>query len=106
VNAHVVLYADHITKSIDLALSETKRRREMQLAFNKEHNIVPQTIIKPVREKEVDIKDVKHIPRVELPNLIIELEAAMKVAAENLDFEEAIRIRDQVNALKGRLGEV
>ena len=105
VNAHVVLYADTITRSIDVALSETKRRREMQLAYNKEHNIVPMTIIKPVREKEIDIKDVKHIPKVELPNLIIELEAAMKAAAENLDFEEAIRIRDQVNSLKKRLGE-
>jgi excinuclease ABC subunit B len=77
----------------------------MQLAYNMEHNIIPQTIIKPVREKEVDIKDVKHIPKVELPNLIIELEAAMKAAAENLDFEEAIRIRDQANSLKKRLGE-
>ncbi|HTY14527.1 MAG TPA: excinuclease ABC subunit UvrB [Methanoregulaceae archaeon] len=104
VNSHVVLYADTMTGSIQDALGETRRRREMQLAFNEEHHIVPATIIKPVREKEVDIRDVRHIPKTELPNLVIELEAAMKAAAENLDFEEAIRLRDQINAIKARMG--
>ena len=104
VNSHVVLYADTITGSIREALGETKRRREIQLAFNEKHHIVPATIIKPVREKEVDIRDVRHIPKTELPNLIIELEAGMRAAAENLDFEEAIRLRDQINAIKARLG--
>jgi excinuclease ABC subunit B len=104
VNSHVVLYADTMTGSIKEALGETRRRREMQLAFNKEHHIVPTTIVKPVREKEVDIRDVRHIPKTELPNLVIELEAGMKAAAENLDFEEAIRLRDQINAIRTRLG--
>jgi excinuclease ABC subunit B len=104
VNSYVVLYADIMTRSITEALGETKRRREMQLAFNEEHHIVPATIIKPVREKEVDIKDVRHIPKAELPNLVIELDASMKEAAENLDFEEAIRLRDQINAINARLG--
>ena len=106
VNSHVVLYADTITGSISEALGETKRRREMQLAFNEEHHIVPATIIKPVREKEVDIRDVRHIPKTELPNLVIELDARMRDAAENLDFEEAIRLRDQMNAIRSRLGTV
>ncbi len=52
----------------------------------------------------MDIRDVRHIPKTELPNLIIELEAGMRAAAENLDFEEAIRLRDQINAIKARLG--
>jgi excinuclease ABC subunit B len=106
VNSHVVLYADTMTRSITEALGETRRRREMQLAFNEEHHIIPATIIKPVREKEVDIKDVRHIPKAELPNLVIELDASMKEAAENLDFEEAIRLRDQINAINARLGTV
>jgi excinuclease ABC subunit B len=82
---------------------ETGRRREMQIAYNKDHNIVPKTIVKPVREREIEVKDVKHIPRKEIPNLMIELEARMKGAAEKLDFEEAIMLRDQINRLKGRM---
>lgn len=103
VNSHVVLYADNITGSIRSALSETARRREMQLAYNTEHHIVPKTIVKPVKEREVEIRDVKHIPRKEIPNLVIQLDARMKAAAENLDFEEAIMLRDQINRLKVRM---
>ncbi|MCK4269200.1 MAG: UvrB/UvrC motif-containing protein, partial [Methanogenium sp.] len=53
--------------------------------------------IKPIREKEVDITDTKHIPKNEIPNMIIELEAQMQDAAESLNFERAIALRDQVN---------
>ena len=81
-------------------MSETARRREMQIAFNAEHGIVPKTIKKPVREKEVDIKDVKHLPKSEIPNLIIELEADMKAAATGLDFEKAIELRDRIKDLR------
>ena len=63
VNAKVVLYADNMTDSMKRAIAETKRRRELQIAFNKEHHITPMTIIKPVKEKEVDITDTKHVPR-------------------------------------------
>jgi len=99
-DAKVVLYADYMTDSIKTAVEETKRRREIQIAYNKEHNITPQTIIKPIKEKEVDLKDTKHIPKKEIPNMIIELEADMKDAAENLEFEKAISLRDQIKRLE------
>jgi len=105
VNSKVVLYADRITGSMESALRETKRRREMQLAYNEEHGITPQTIIKAVKEKATDLRDVKHIPKKAVPEMLIELEAEMKAAAERLDFEEAIRLRDRVSALKARIGE-
>ncbi len=106
VNSHVVLYADNMTGSMQEALTETRRRREMQLAYNAEHGIVPQTIIKPVREKEIDLRDTKHIPKRDVPNLIIELDAQMKRAADELDFEEAIRLRDRITSLRQRIGEI
>ena len=105
VNSNVVLYADAMTDSMKRAIAETKRRRDLQIAFNKEHHIIPQTIIKPVKEKEVDIKDTRHVPRKEIPNVVIELEKQMRDAAENLDFERAISLRDQVRKLNERMSE-
>jgi excinuclease ABC subunit B len=87
------------------AIAETKRRRELQVAFNKKHHITPQTIIKPVREKEIDITDTKHVPKKEIPNVVIELEKQMQDAADNLDFERAIALRDQIKKLNDRLAE-
>lgn len=103
VNAKVVLYADSMTDSMKTAISETKRRREIQIAYNENHHIVPQTIIKPVKEKEVEIKDTKHVPSAEIPNVVIELEKQMRDAADNLDFERAIALREQVKKLNERL---
>jgi excinuclease ABC subunit B len=100
VNAKVVLYADARTDSIRKALTETERRRNMQLAYNARHGITPQTIKKPIREKEIDITDVKHIPKQEIPNLVIELEAEMRGAAERLEFERAIALRDMIRRLQ------
>jgi excinuclease ABC subunit B len=105
VNAKVVLYADTMTDSMQRAIAETKRRRDLQLAFNKKHHITPRTIIKPVKEKEVDIRDTKHVPRSEIPNVVIELEKQMHDAAENLDFEKAIALRDQIKKLNERLSQ-
>ena len=102
VNAKVVLYADTMTDSIKKALAETERRRTMQLAYNARHGITPQTITKPIREKEVEITDVKHVPKQEIPNLIIELEAEMREAAERLEFERAIALRDTIRKLQER----
>jgi len=102
VNSRVVLYADTLTDSIREAVSETERRRTLQQEFNQAHNITPRTVIKPVPKKEVEITDTRHIPRKELPNVIIELEARMNRAAENLEFEEAIRLRDRIRRLKER----
>ncbi|MDO9523837.1 MAG: excinuclease ABC subunit UvrB [Methanocorpusculum sp.] len=99
-DSHVVLYADKMTDSMRAALAETARRREMQIAFNEEHGITPVTIIKPVREKEIDIKDIRHLPKLEIPNLIIELESEMNAAAASLDFERAIQLRDRLKALR------
>ena len=102
-NSTVVLYADKRTDSIIRALAETKRRRLLQLAFNKKHSITPLTIIKPIKEKEVDIKDTKHIPKKEIPNLMIQVESGMRAAADRLDFEEAIRLREKLRTLEKRL---
>ena len=104
VNSKVVLYADTMTDSMKRAIAETKRRRDLQVAFNKKHHITPQTIKKPVKEKEVDIKDTKHVPKTEIPNVVIELEKQMQDAADNLDFERAIALRDQIKKLNERLG--
>ena len=101
--SHVVLYADVMTDSIKAAIAETARRRHIQIAFNEENGITPQTIRKPIPEKEVDLKDIKHIPSSEIPNLIIQLEAEMKTAAGSLDFERAIELRDRIAELQKKL---
>ncbi|HSA37611.1 MAG TPA: excinuclease ABC subunit UvrB [Methanoregula sp.] len=102
VNSRVVLYADNMTDSMKQAIAETKRRRDMQVAFNRKNGITPQTIKKPIKEKEVDIKDTKHVPKAQIPNVIIELEKQMQDAADNLDFEQAIALRDQIKKLNER----
>jgi excinuclease ABC subunit B len=100
VNSKVVLYADVFTDSIKKALGETNRRRTVQLQYNKQHGIIPTTIIKPIKEKVVEIKDTKHIPKKEIPVILVNLEAEMKKAADDLDFETAIALRDRINKLK------
>jgi len=105
VNSKVVLYADNITDSIHKALDETNRRRNLQLEYNKKYNIIPQTIIKPIKEKIVEVKDIKHIPKKDIPKMIIKLEFEMKDAADNLDFEKAIFLRDKINRLKSNISE-
>lgn len=101
-NGRVIMYADNMTKSIKEAINETKRRRDIQEAYNKEHNIVPKTIIKDVREsikgKEIidEIKENKKLTKQERDKLIDQLKDEMKMAAKNLDFEEAARIRDLI----------
>jgi excinuclease ABC subunit B len=100
VNSKVVLYADNITESIRMALDETERRRKIQLDYNKKHGIIPTTIVKPVKEKIVDVKDVKHIPKKDIPNMIVDLELEMRKAADELNFERAIYLRDRINRLK------
>jgi excinuclease ABC subunit B len=103
VDSRVVLYADKVTDSMKRALSEMERRRRIQLEFNKKHGIVPKTVVKPVKEREVEVSDTKHVPKAEIPNLIIELEAEMKKSAEALDFERAIALRERAKRLRERL---
>jgi len=99
-NSKVVLYADNMTGSIRRAMEETLRRRQLQQAYNQEHGIVPRTIKKPIREKAVEISDIRHIPKSDIPNVIIEMEAEMKEAAERLEFERAIQLRDTIKRLE------
>lgn len=100
VNSKVVLYADKMTGSVKEAVRTTEERRALQMAYNLEHGIVPMTIKKPIREKVVEITDTKHIPRSDIPNVIIELESEMKEAAERLEFERAIHLRDTIRRLE------
>ena len=103
VNSKVVLYADHLTVSIKKALEETNRRRTMQLEYNTAHHITPTTIIKPIKEKLVEVTDVKHIPKKDVPAIIVNLEEEMRKAADELDFEKAIALRDRINRLRQTL---
>ncbi|WFN37795.1 excinuclease ABC subunit UvrB [Methanomicrobium antiquum] len=98
--SYVVLYADNMTDSMKSAIAETKRRREIQIEFNKKHGIHPKTIIKPIKEKEADLTDIKHLPKKEIPNLLIELESEMQMAANSLEFERAIKLRDQIKKIR------
>ena len=105
-NAHgeVIMYGDHITDSMHKALEETSRRRAIQTAYNKEHHITPQTIIKPihevVRSKETQEMTAKYIHKKAAVNkkdkdkLIANLQKEMKEAAKVLDFERAAQLRD------------
>jgi excinuclease ABC subunit B len=103
VDSHVVLYGDHLTDSIKEALAETERRRNLQMEYNRRHNIQPKTIVKPIPEQGVDLKDTKHIPKKNIPKMISEAEKEMKVAADRLDFERAIYLREKIKELKKRM---
>ncbi|MBQ2638840.1 excinuclease ABC subunit UvrB [Candidatus Saccharibacteria bacterium] len=106
---HVIMYADHITESMERAIEETNRRREIQQAYNKKHNITPKSVQKeisqglraiiPEKEKENKL-DLRKVPKEEIPKLIKELESQMKLAAVNLDFEHAADLRDLIEKIK------
>ena len=106
----VIMYADSVTGSMERAITETNRRRELQLAYNKEHGIVPKTIIKDIRDvieisskAEVDDKATKKkMSKKEKDELIAKLTAQMKEAAKLLEFEHAAYLRDKINELKGQ----
>ncbi len=98
VEGRVMMYADRITGSMQRAIDETNRRRAMQIRYNEEHNITPQTIRKAVEKRE--ITEAQLPPREEMFNYIIELEAAMHRSAKDLDFENAAKIRDTIAKLR------
>ena len=102
-SSKVVLYADNMTGSVREAVRTTEERRRLQMAYNFEHGIIPRTIKKPIREKVVEITDTRHIAKADIPNMIIELEAEMREAAERLEFERAIQIRDTIRRLEKEL---
>ncbi len=102
----VIMYADVITGSMKRAIDETNRRREIQKAYNKEHGIIPKTIIKDVKntiEITRKIDKTKDIKLKDIPEEIEKLKALMKIASNSLDFERCIELRDTISALKKKL---
>ena len=105
---HVIMYADKISEAMEHAMKETKRRREIQEKYNKEHNIIPTTIIKEIRElitnnKEVEEISEEKLSRKEKQELANKIEKEMKEAASKLDFERATELRDILFELKSEL---
>ncbi len=110
VRGHVILYADRITGSMKRAMEETERRRKVQEAFNAEHGITPKGIEKAIRKYAFRLKPEERAKQVairmnvlpeDIPHVLEELTAKMHLAAANLEFEEAARLRDQLTLLKG-----
>lgn len=111
-NGMVIMYADSISPSMDYAMKETARRREIQEKYNKDHNIIPQTIKKDIQEsvsikhkaeeeeKASKSKSSKKMTKLEREKLIEELEAEMKAYAKELNFEMAAQVRDAIMELK------
>ena len=102
---HVILYGDSITGSMKVAMDETERRREIQMDFNKKHNITPTTIRKNIGQmiqvtKKLEDNDIEEFTADDIDTIIINLEAQMYKAAEELDFERAANIRDQIKKMK------
>lgn len=109
---HVIMYADNMTGSMERAISETYRRREIQQKYNHDHNITPRSVAKEIGqglraiipEKEKSNKlNLKRIPREELPTILKELTSQMQLAAMNLEFERAAELRDQIEDIKTAL---
>ena len=119
VEGRVIMYADRVTASMRAAIDETERRRELQVAYNSEHGIEPQTIVKAIREIGLRLRDVaegegryesagraisgRDLGKDELVRLIKDLESQMKQAAKELEFERAAALRDEVVELRGQL---
>ena len=107
-NGHVIMYADKMTDSMKKAIEETKRRRNIQEEYNKEHGIIPKTIEKEIREvvSNVDLsndkKPNKKMTKKEIEKTEEEIEQAMREAAKNLDFERAMELRDILFEMKTR----
>jgi excinuclease ABC subunit B len=111
-HGRVIMYADYVSKAMKYCIDETARRRSVQDAYNKEHGIVPKTIVKPVREIaratdelhiERDVKNPKTMTTAELRDTIREIEKNMKEAAKQLDFERAAELRDVLFELRASM---
>jgi excinuclease ABC subunit B len=116
VDGMVIMYADHVTDSLKRAMEETERRREKQMAFNKEHGITPETIRKNIPDilsslaeqdyvtVEVESEDAQEIPEVEnIPEMVEDLTKEMFRAARDLEFETAARLRDRIRQLENSM---
>jgi excinuclease ABC subunit B len=116
VNGHVIMYADRVTESMQAAIDETRRRRELQVAHNEAHGISPQSIIKEVRDITERVRMIAEekpaygaalpakagaeLPKDELARLVKDLESQMRAAARDLEFEKAAVLRDQITDLR------
>jgi excinuclease ABC subunit B len=113
----VIMYADKVTASMQRAIAEVNRRRQIQLDYNKKHGIIPQSIVKPIRERVIEekeakkgkiltaglLKKAKEMPPGERQKLVDDLNRRMRRAADDLDFETAADLRDAVIATKKSL---
>ena len=102
----VLMFADTMTGSMKRAITETERRRSIQDKFNREHNVIPKTIIKEVKNSLEITKKVdrtSEIKKADIPDEIEKLKALMKIASSNLDFERCIEIRDTIAKLKAKM---
>ncbi len=106
-NGRVIMFADTITDSMKRAMDETARRRKIQMEFNEEHNIVPKTIIKEIKNTLEISKKVtsEHIKKSDIPREIDRLTSMMKIASSQLDFERAIELRNKIALLKKKLNK-
>ena len=114
-NGRVIMYADRVTDSMQRAISETERRRSIQMDYNEKHGIVPKTIQKGVRDsieatriaeevESYDVNDVRNLKdEAEISQAIIVLKSEMMAAAENLEFEKAAELRDKIMILEKKL---
>ncbi len=114
-NGRVIMYADRVTDSMQRAISETERRRAIQMAYNEKYGIVPKTIQKGVRDsieatriaEEVESYDVNDIralkDEAQISQVIIVMKSEMMAAAENLEFEKAAELRDKIMILEKKL---
>jgi excinuclease ABC subunit B len=116
VNGTVIMYADRVTDSMQRAIDETERRREIQTEYNEEHHIEPATIVKEVHDLTDRVRreaapaaepelSITQLPKDELARMIRELKKQMKAAADNLKFEKAALLRDEIYELRAVLTE-
>lgn len=113
VDGQVLMYADHMTDSMNAAISETNRRRDIQQAYNTEHGITPRGVNKaideglraiiPQKDDDKNKIDLRKVPKDEYKHLVKELSAQMDLASANLEFERAAELRDTINDIKSKM---
>jgi len=112
----VIFYADTVTESMRQAIQETDRRRSLQLAYNQQHGITPESIVKAIDAvlssiyerdyytvpTEPEVEPIEYVPREQIPGLLAQWEKEMREAARRLEFERAAELRDKIRALERR----
>ena len=110
-DGRVIMYADSMTDSMKYAIEETVRRRQYQMEYNKKYNITPKSIKKEIRDRLVDSKkdeieadlDIERLDEKQKKLLIKDLEVKMLIAADNLQFEKAAQLRDEIKEIKANI---